>query len=318
MDDPNLPTPDPADILPGLPPGVPKPAEPEAPPNPWISIFFRPRDTIKHIVENSPTKLVHTLVFFATAMETVMQFNADMVAQAGLPPLIAVSIAALVGGVVGIITLYLFGWLYGMVGRWFGGVGVSRDCRAALAWTKVPTFVVFGAWLVASLLIRRWISFGAGAQLGGSPVEIAVYAGVGLIAVVMGVWSFVILCKALGEVQGFSAIRGAVTIGVSGFVLVIPIIMLGVVAAIVVPNLMSLGGGGVGGVVSRPASTITQTPTGGDANLLVEEGRVILHDGRVYEGTILYEDHRTVYIETEDGALNFPKADVKKVERGSN
>ena len=183
--------------------------------NPWLALWTHPRQVIREIVDHRPQYLVLPLAIAAGAFEVLNQVLFRR-AAAGVPgPLILIAALAL-GGLLGSIGLYVFGWLYRWVGSWLGGQGSAEQMRAAIAWAGVPSLVggVLGL-LAGAAGIRQGLGIG-------------VLVIVGLI---LGVWKLVISCQMLGEVHRFSAWKGFGTLSIPGALLVVPLM-----AAIAIPN----------------------------------------------------------------------------------
>lgn len=184
--------------------------------NPWLALWTHPRQVIREIVDNRPQYLVLPLVIGGGAAEALSQaFRGD---AAGVPgPLILLAVVVL-GGLFGLIGLYVLGWLYRWVGSWLGGQGSLEQVRAAVAWAGVPLLIGGVLGLLAGA---------AGIRQGVGP---DVFVIIGLI---LGVWQLVISCHMLGEVHRFSAWKGFGTLLIPGALLVVPLM-----AAIAIPNVV--------------------------------------------------------------------------------
>ena len=140
-------------------------------------------------------------------------------------------ICTLFGAVIGFGGLYLLGWLYRWVGSWFGGQASNVEVRAALAWSGIPLF-----WLYGLLTLGRLLSFAAGLLLGSSqagkaivePVVGTLAIAVGITAIVGSIWALVIFSRMMGEVHRFSGWKGFWTLVISHVSLFISIVAFGV------------------------------------------------------------------------------------------
>src|SRR5690348_1594708 len=116
--------------------------------NPWFSIWTKTRLTMREILETNPTRAIvalsilngiaNSLVWLATLWS---KFPARDDYRKGL----FIVALLVVGALLGLIGLYLFGWIYKVVGRWLKGTGTYTEVKSAVGWSAYP-------FLVASLL----------------------------------------------------------------------------------------------------------------------------------------------------------------------
>ena len=119
--------------------------------NPWISIWLKPRQTIREIVDTDSKRWVLLLAALAgvsTALVSLLSLEfpqmLTMLITSIKNPTSMVPIAfivlgiGIIGTVFGIAGLFLYGWLYRIVGGWFGGKATSLQIRAAIAWVEIP------------------------------------------------------------------------------------------------------------------------------------------------------------------------------------
>jgi Yip1 domain len=179
---------------------------------PWITIWAHPRATIRRIVDTDPR---HQAVFLATLAGALSGLESawsqpPTPAMAGIgswPMLVVVSVVA--GGILGAIGLYINGAVLKWSGALLGGVASFAEVRAALAWGQIPAIVAMALGIISILLGAGTplIGLGEGSMRGPS-------AGTILFNAALGLWSFVITLKCLGEVHRFSAWRALGAIAV--------------------------------------------------------------------------------------------------------
>lgn len=175
--------------------------------NPWVSIWTKPRATIQQIVDTNPEYLVSRLAAidgFSLALG-----KADSMKSVGPEwewPAVFL-FAAIVGPIVGIIRLYIGSDLLRWTGTWIGGSASSQNIRAALAWSNVPTIWSLILWIpLFALSVTETPTIDATPSLE--------FFSLGLVAIVLsiGIWSYVVLLKCLGQVQSFSAWKALVNV----------------------------------------------------------------------------------------------------------
>ena len=178
--------------------------------NPWASIWFHPRQTIRQIVDTNPRHLVLPLAVGIGATNLVWQ-SLFVASKRNLSIPLAMVVAAGFGALFGILGLYLFGWVYRWVGSWLGGQATNVQVRAAIAWPRVPLLAACAISLMVSL-----VSVQSGAAEPLLPF---------LVTLIGTWWSFVLLCHTLGEVHGFSAWKGLATQLIPAIIVIIPIFL---------------------------------------------------------------------------------------------
>jgi Yip1 domain len=176
----------------------------------WLTIWYRPRATIRRIVDSDPRKFVLGIAWLAGALAVLNRQVA--VATIDLPATVphfarlgptGITIAAFLLGLLSVVGLYGLAALYRWSGGILGGTATAVEVRAALAWSQVP-----GLYLVVVTIVATMLGFyTAPAPHTMSPLN--------LVETVVGIWVFVILLKCLGEVHRFSAWRalGAILLG---------------------------------------------------------------------------------------------------------
>ncbi len=189
----------------------------------WFTIWYRPRATMRRIVDTDPRKFVLLIAWMAGALAAlnsqVMVATIDLPANVPhLPRLgpIGIAIAAFIFGVISIVSLYGLAALYRWAGHILGGTARAAEVRAALAWSQVPGLYLAVVMIIAAVL---------GLYTPPAPHGVS---SVSLIESIVGFWVFVISLKCLGEVHRFSAWRALGTILLGTFA------MIGVVLGVVI------------------------------------------------------------------------------------
>ena len=193
--------------------------------NPWVTIWTRPRGTIRGIVDVDPARSVTLLAMLYGIGSTLGRaLQRDAGDALSLPAIIGL---ALIGGSIGgIIGNRIAGALVRRAGGWIGGVGTAQECRAALAWGAVPNVVNLVLMLGLIGVFGNDLFRATGLQAAGTERGILLL-GVSLAQLVLGVWSTVLTIKCVAEVHRFSAWKGL------GTFLLIMLVVLGIILAIV-------------------------------------------------------------------------------------
>jgi len=163
--------------------------------SPWFSIWTKPRSTIRHVINTDPKQslwwlatiyILQTLLFFANYHSFGLNYHT----------VIILIISLVLAPFVGMIWLYLFGWVLHFTGKWLGGDAPNHHVRAALAWSKVPVLINLAMWFILLIFSSSYVFV----QFSSGPSMIFIQ----LITLISGVWSLVILIQNISEIQGFS------------------------------------------------------------------------------------------------------------------
>jgi hypothetical protein len=206
--------------------------------NPWITVWTRPRATIRRIVE---IDVHYQVLFLAMLAGALSRLEARWAQPPGTPgsaafPLIVV-LSVIGGAIAGLIGLYINGALLKWSGTILGGIATYAEVRAALAWAEVPVIVAVSIGILSILI-------GTGGPMMpfvGNGAESSV--SVSLLHAVFGLWSFILVLKCVGEVHRFSAWRALGAI-----------VLIAVAIAILIVIALLLAGGI--GHLMRPAITV--------------------------------------------------------------
>lgn len=207
-----------------------EPAENQNTPfNPWIDIWFSPRQTIRRIVDTNPTRSVILITLLAAIGETLD--NARNRSMGDRMPLwIILGIALILGPLGGLLGLYIGGAWLRWTGSWFGGQATSEQVRAAIAWSNVPDLVNLAIWIPLLLLTGGDI-FGTSSLLGTNQTLACLILPLILVKLGIALWGLVIQVQTLAEVHRFSAWRavGAIFLpGIALLLLLLPCIILAI------------------------------------------------------------------------------------------
>ncbi|WP_442483634.1 Yip1 family protein [Aeoliella sp. SH292] len=207
---------------------------------PWVSMWTKPRETVRQQLDNDPTRNV---LLLGVLTGVAGQAGNNVMAMAPeLGQRVATLVAlVLVGAIFGVIWLYVSAWLVGVAGRLLGGVARALECRTALAWSTVP-----GLWMAPlnALIGIHYLTTGPAAILvqrpGGPPVTIWaqfaimppwtwVIMSLGMLVVL---WQIVVASRAVGEAHQFSSLRGFGTLILTFFVVIALVIAVAIAVAV--------------------------------------------------------------------------------------
>ena len=189
--------------------------------NPWISMWTHPRATIQSIIDSDPERsvlLLASLTGISQALDKASIKNAGD--DLPLSLILATSFAGIISGVIG---LYIFGFLIKHASAWLGGKADGEKSRAAIAWSNVPTVWALLLWIPQLALFGNELFSATTPRMDSHPF---VVLGFGIIDITIAIWTLVLLCKAIGQINGFSAWRGLGACLIAVSLIVVPIIVI--------------------------------------------------------------------------------------------
>ena len=180
--------------------------------NPWKEVWLHPRNTIKAILKYDPKYMVLPLAALAGIANNALDFE-SMDAIVGGSSFIG---SAFVAALLGIVSLYISGFLLRLTGRWINGKANSLKLRAAIAWAGVP--------VVTSLLLFIPLFFALNSESFG------ILSVSSIAFMILGVWSLVLQVGMISEIQKFSIWKAILNIILAGIVILIPLLIIAVLA----------------------------------------------------------------------------------------
>lgn len=200
---------------------------PCAPLDPWISIWTRPRATLRQILDGDPRRSVFRLAALggiAAALKLATAPGAGDTHAAAV--ILAVAVAG--GALIGVLFLYVFTVLVRVAGRWLGGHGDTPRVMAALAWAYVPSIWGLLLWLPRAALLGQETFHSLPPGIEGNPPASLFFGLLELTQALVGFWGFLIALKCVGEAHRFSAWRALATLVLAGLMLGVPLGLLSI------------------------------------------------------------------------------------------
>lgn len=174
---------------------------------PWTSIWTKPRQTVRQVLDTDPKRHVLLLAALAGASNALGN-GVELLANApDLKWLLGLCAeVVLIGAVVSMASLFVGAWILTGLGRLSGGVGRSFELRTAIAYANIISVWCLPLNLCAVLL--SWYVV----HNPGEIVMAGVLMAIGLMMIVCGIWYLVVLCATIAEAHQFSGRLGAATV----------------------------------------------------------------------------------------------------------
>ena len=187
------------------------------------SIWLRPTDTLNYILENCPEKYVTVLLVLGginSAIERAVSRSSGDTLNLGA----VLAIAIIAGGLFGWISYYIYAWAMSETGRWLDGSAEPKEFRTVIAWSLVPMVVSL------SLIVPELMIFGGDlfkSEIPDNSLGIAMsYIFFGLIEIILGIWSLVIMVKGIAIIQKFGIGYAILNMIIPILILIVPLLLI--------------------------------------------------------------------------------------------
>lgn len=195
-------------------------------PNPLKTVWTSPRDTIRRVVAFNPELYVTLFACLVGVGKTLDRASMRNFGDRLSTPTILV-VACILGPISGLITLWISSHLIRWTGGWLGGSAPREHIKAAIAWGSVPAVCALVFWILQLFIVGSEMFTSITPVLDTEVWRLVTAMALGLLQLGLGVWSFVLICNTIAEVQSYrSAWRGFGNILLAGCVVGIPIVAL--------------------------------------------------------------------------------------------
>ena len=185
--------------------------------NPWRTIWFAPRGTIRAIVESGRNRAVLVLAMANGINALLGPAFRDTPGDAIAPK--AVLGVVVLGSILGIVVNFLGAALVRWIGNWHGGRATVAECWLALAWGSLPTAVNVAIMLGLILLAGTNPFLPADPGAADEPIATAVVLTMP-IRLLMSIWAVVLPIRTVAEVHRFSSWKSVLVLIVASLIFI--------------------------------------------------------------------------------------------------
>lgn len=201
-------------------------------PNPFKTIWLAPRQTVRRIVDFNPAPHVVALIAIVGINKSLDRASGKYLGDK-LPFPAILAAALLIGPLGGLFSMWVYSHLIRLSGRLLGGIASREQIKAAMAWATVPTLVVTVLWIPKLLLFGDELFRRETPRMDERTWAIGALIGFAGVELVLGVWTVVLMCNTVAEVQGYrSAWRGLGNMTLAGACIVVPIALIAVAISV--------------------------------------------------------------------------------------
>lgn len=188
--------------------------------NPWTHIWIKPRETLKKVVRFNP-KYRFVILSFIYGLPMLLHMAQNLSVGEQFNIIGIVIVALVLATFVGMLGLTIASALVYWTGKWIGGKANYFPVRAAVSWSNVPNIFAIIVWAFLIYNFRDHIFLSEFDEMNFVGGQMTLITGALFVQAAIAIWSFIILVKGLGEVQGFSAWKGVLNV-------LIPFFMIGI------------------------------------------------------------------------------------------
>ena len=193
--------------------------------NPWKTMWLKPRETIREILEYNPQYLVLLLAGLFGIRYALDMAGAYMLGDMFNLWLILAG-AIIIGPIIGIISLYISSFLMVWTGKWINGKSSYEHMRAALAWAYIPILWGMLMYLLQIPLFGSELFSSLTPTLSASGLLTSLFIVLSLLGITFDIWSFSLSLKTVSEVQGFSVWKALLNMVLVLLVVLIPLLII--------------------------------------------------------------------------------------------
>lgn len=193
--------------------------------NPWLSIWTRPRATMRVILDAGPGRIALILALVGGFSQVLCNAAFRSVGDRLTIPQIMFA-STVVGIAAGLILFYGMSGLLLWTGKRLAGRARYAHLKAVVGWSNVPAVFSLALFPLELLLFRQELFTSATPSLDASLVLSLTFLFFVLIKFILMIWSAVIFIKCLAEAQQFSAWRSLANAAVAVLILAAPVLIL--------------------------------------------------------------------------------------------
>lgn len=192
---------------------------------PWKTIWLKPRETIRWIVDHEPRKhLLRLMVLggIAHALSYASTMNlADFLSTGDI-----LTMCLILGPLSGFVALSLGGWVLQWISQKLGGEGTLHQTRMSMAWSWAPMVYLLPLWGIKYILFREELFQSDKSFLESQTILNGLFGLFGLLDFLITILGLYILFSALAEVNRFSVWRALGSYFLMSLAFSVPVLLL--------------------------------------------------------------------------------------------
>ncbi|AEB75301.1 hypothetical protein ADU80_03560 [Clostridium botulinum] len=171
--------------------------------SPWITIWTKPRETIKNLKDNTSEIIILLLsILGSVSIELYFKELTEVeILSGGIKSIILECIRN--GIITGIVSIYLSGKIFHILGKHMGAIASFKEIRVTLAWSQVPLIYALILHVIKIAIFKQEIFMASSEIIDGSMLLAVLIRLFIILDIVIGIKQLIIFLKCISEVQGF-------------------------------------------------------------------------------------------------------------------
>lgn len=200
---------------------------------PLLSFWFYPRNTISYVHDNPSPISFFTLISVAGIYYCLEEF---FMGELGVkyPQLWIWCAILLLGPLVGLIQVYIWGWLLSITGKWLDSPVGMKELRLAIVWSGIPSLISVFILVSLAFMMKEQFFYAETTIFDNNYHLLSYFIGGCLVLVFLAIWWCVAQVAMLAELQNFVLIKALGHVLLTFFlamgVLLVPIIIIAIIA----------------------------------------------------------------------------------------
>ncbi|MBU0905546.1 MAG: YIP1 family protein [Firmicutes bacterium] len=183
--------------------------------NPFFSIWFSTRKTIRYVLENKSLKYALIIAAIAGIPNGFNAFG-SLSATFNFPFLVLILASLVIGPFLSLLGVGLSSLIFTFVGKWMGGVGTFGEMAKAMGVVTIPAIWLSPYFILSSVITYNGNQVDPLSGISASMIIWMIFSA--LIMIVFAIWMIVIQSQSIGEVHQFSSWRGFATLMIPSIV----------------------------------------------------------------------------------------------------
>jgi hypothetical protein len=170
---------------------------------PWLSIWIKPRQTVRAIIEFNVRYrffILSVLCGLPTVLQTSQNLSLGGVFSSPAILISCVVLSPLLGAIGLLLSTLFLTW----TGRWIGGRASFLEMRCAVSWTNATNLVTVLIWAFLISRFKEMIFFEGFVKMPMTAGDSMWLTVCFFLQLIVAVWSFILLLYAISEVHRFS------------------------------------------------------------------------------------------------------------------
>ncbi|WP_163936560.1 Yip1 family protein [Paraferrimonas sp. SM1919] len=177
--------------------------------HPLKEIWFYPREAIKALQLSDYSGFIIPLAVLSGITQGFSNNFASEYFESLTSMLLVTLIVASIAGIIGI---YVSAWLLSMTGKWLGGKASFNSLVELSAWASLIQVLMLPLLILLMILMGNGYVDSEYLMENPSGLVITLLLIFSLASIVVGIWSLVVMCVGISELQGFSILRALANI----------------------------------------------------------------------------------------------------------